>query len=55
MESFEFIYKDMLVSKEEIFAELEESRKCYEKGEYQDFDEALDEISKKYNLDGEKQ
>ncbi len=27
-----------------------ESRKCYEHGEYEDFDSAMDEIAKKYNL-----
>lgn len=35
---------------DEILAELAESRACYERGEYEDFDEALDEISKKYGL-----
>lgn len=40
-------------SAQEIYEELEESRKCYERGEYQDFDEAIEEISQKYNLDDE--
>ena len=39
-----------LLSAEEILAELAESRECYERGEYEDFDEALEEISKKYKL-----
>lgn len=38
------------LSAEEIYEELEQSRACYERGEYQDFDEALDEIKKKYEL-----
>ena len=38
------------LSAEEIYAGLEESRKCFEKGDYSDFDEALDEMSKKYGL-----
>ncbi|MCR4926820.1 MAG: hypothetical protein K5927_02480 [Lachnospiraceae bacterium] len=38
------------LSAEEIYAELEESRKCFEKGEYDDFDDALGEIEKKYGL-----
>ena len=37
-------------SKEMIYKDLEESRKCYERGEYDDFDEALDDIRKKYDL-----
>ena len=37
-------------SAEEIFSELAESRSCYEKGEFEDFDKALDDISKKYGL-----
>ena len=37
-------------SAEDIYKDLEKSRECYERGEYEDFDEALDEISKKYNL-----
>ncbi len=36
--------------REMIYAELEKSRSCYEKGEYKDFDDALDEIEKKYDL-----
>lgn len=35
---------------EEIYTELAESRACYERGEYEDFDGALDEISEKYGL-----
>lgn len=38
------------MSKQEIYAELAEARACYERGEYQDFDEALDEISEEYGL-----
>ena len=38
------------MSKQEILAELAESRACYERGEYQNFDEVLDEISKEYGL-----
>lgn len=37
-------------SADEIYAELAESRACYERGEYEDFDDALDEISRKYGL-----
>ena len=35
---------------DEILAELSESRACYECGEYEDFDDALEEISKKYGI-----
>ncbi len=38
------------MSKKEILAELAESHACYERGEYQNFDDALDEISKEYGL-----
>lgn len=38
------------VSKEEIYAKLEESRACFERGEYKEFDEAIDEIRQKYDL-----
>lgn len=38
------------LSAKEIEAELAEARACYERGEYEDFDEALDEISAKYDL-----
>lgn len=38
------------VSREEVYAELEESRACYERGEYKDFGEAVDEIRIKYGL-----
>ena len=37
-------------SEQEIWEELAESRACYERGEYMDFDEVLDMISKKYEL-----
>ena len=37
-------------SAEEIYSELAESRACYERGEYEDFDDALDDISRKYGL-----
>lgn len=35
---------------EEILAELAESRICYEHGECEDFDDAIEELSKKYGL-----
>ena len=38
------------LSAKEIYAELAEARDCCERGEYEDFDEALDEISEKYGL-----
>ena len=34
----------------EIFAELEESRKLYEQGKYEDFDDAVDETGAKYGI-----
>ncbi len=37
-------------SAEAIYSELAESRACYERGEYEDFDDALADISKKYGL-----
>lgn len=37
-------------SAEEIYSDLETSRNCYERGEYEDFDVALDDISKRYGL-----
>lgn len=37
-------------SAEEIYSELAESRACYERGEYEDFDDALADISKRYGL-----
>lgn len=37
-------------SAEEIFSELANSRACYERGEYEDFDDALDDISLRYGL-----
>ena len=30
---------------EDIYSELAESRDCYAKGEYEDFEDALDEVS----------
>ena len=36
------------LSANDIFEELAESRACYERGEYEDFDDALNEISAKY-------
>ena len=38
------------LSAKEIYEELAESRACYERGECEDFDKALDEISEKYGL-----
>ena len=38
------------LSANEMYAELSESRACYERGECEDFDAALDEISEKYGL-----
>ncbi|MCR4717218.1 MAG: hypothetical protein K5656_08555 [Lachnospiraceae bacterium] len=38
------------MSANDIYAELAESRACYERGEYEDFDDALNEISAKYGL-----
>ena len=38
------------VSREQIYAELEESRACFESGEYKGFDDAIDEIGAKFNL-----
>ncbi len=35
---------------EEIYSELAESRACYERGEFEDFDDAIDDISGKYGL-----
>ena len=37
-------------SAEEIYSELSESRSCYNRGEYEDFDQALDDISAKLSL-----
>lgn len=37
-------------SAEKIYSELAESRASYERGEYEDFDAALDDISKRYGL-----
>ncbi len=38
------------LSGKEILSELEQSRSCYQNGEGEDFDKALDEIGKKYGL-----
>lgn len=38
------------LSAKEIEVELSEARVCYEREEYEDFDEALDELSAKYGL-----
>lgn len=38
------------LSAKEIYAELSESRECYSRGEYEDFDDALDDISFKYGI-----
>ena len=38
------------LSATDIYDELAESRSCYERGEYEDFDDALDDISAKYGL-----
>ena len=35
---------------EEIYSDLAESRACYERGEYENFDDALDKISRQYGL-----
>ena len=35
---------------EDIYLELAESKACYERGEYEDFDDALEEISEKYHM-----
>ena len=40
-----------LKTAENIYSELAKSRACYERGEFEEFDDALDEISKKYKLD----
>ena len=34
----------------EILSELAESRRCYENGEGEDFDSAIDEIGERYSL-----
>ena len=39
-----------LKSADEIYAELAAARACYERSEYEDFDEVMDEISAKYDL-----
>ena len=47
------LFDDMEIkpmSAQEIYAHLAEARACYERGDYRDFDEALDEISKEYGL-----
>ena len=45
---YESPYKPL--SSDEIYSELEESRTCYERGEFEDFDKALDDISTKHGL-----
>ena len=35
---------------EEIYSDLAASRACYEHGNYQNFDDVLDTISKKYGI-----
>lgn len=37
-------------SANEIYSELAKSEICYKNGDYEDFDGALDEISRKYDL-----
>ena len=37
-------------SANEICSELAESRACYERGECEDFDTAVDDIARKYDL-----
>lgn len=37
-------------SANEIYSELAASRACYERGEYEDFDDALNDLSIKYCL-----
>ena len=37
-------------SANEIYTDLAESRACYERGDFEDFDDALDDISKKYGI-----
>lgn len=38
------------LSADEIYGELEEARESYGKGDYKDFDDAIEEISEKYGL-----
>ncbi|MBQ7067125.1 MAG: hypothetical protein IJN92_09940 [Lachnospiraceae bacterium] len=38
------------LSRKEIYQELEESRACFSRGEYMDFETALDEIGERYDL-----
>ncbi len=38
------------MSEEDILSELSESRQQYENGEYQRFDDAIEELKGKYNL-----
>lgn len=35
---------------EEIYSDLAESRACYERGEFKNFEDALNEISSRYGL-----
>lgn len=37
-------------SVEEIYADLEQSRICHDRGEYEDLNDVLDSINKKYGL-----
>ncbi len=37
-------------SADEIYADLANSRDCYKRGEYENFDDAIDDISEKYGL-----
>ena len=37
-------------SVKEIYADLAESRNCYERGEFEDINDAIEEISEKYDL-----
>ncbi len=39
-----------ILSAEDILSELSESRQQYENGEYQDFDDAIDDLKQKYGL-----
>ena len=38
------------LSADEIYSELAEARACYDRGEYEDLNDAINEISKKYGL-----
>lgn len=43
-------YKMKPLTAREIMGELAESRRCYEKGEGEDFESAIKDIEEKYNL-----